>query len=179
LRPHLAILILGAIPLPLACGGKEGGSVPQERPEVRVGAPDFRKQGGITPEDIRKWEEEQERKPKGEGNYYLGYRAYQEGNYERAEDYFKKAVDLNPRMWQAWAHLGATQYTLQRYGDAEASLRRAIQIEGRYAHAHYNLALVYDRRGEKEKALRAARRAVELDKTDLDAVRLLHHLKQK
>ena len=171
-----ALFLILAVAFLSGCGGKEGGPAATEPGEVRVQIRDG-KEIVIKKEDLEKWPEKNQ--PTGEGNYVLGYMAYQQKKLDEAEAHFRKAVELDPQMWKGWGHLGATLYQLKRHTEAKASLQKAIQIEEKYAHAYYNLALVYDQLGESEKALQSCRRAIDLEPRDLDAIRLFHHLKQK
>ena len=52
---------------------------------------------------------------------------------------------------------------MRRLPDAIASYRRAIEIVPAYADAHYNLALAYERQGERRRALRHWMTYVRLD----------------
>jgi tetratricopeptide (TPR) repeat protein len=54
---------------------------------------------------------------------------------------------------------------LQRFDESVAAYRKAVTLSPRYADAHYNLALAYERRGERRPALRHWQAYVRLDNT--------------
>lgn len=175
MRHRGALLLVAAGMILSGCGS---GPEPEDPPPVEVEGTGI-SQVRIKREDVREWQEKQQRPPTGEGNFYLGYRAYHEGRFEEAIAYYQRAVEINPDFALAWGHLGATQYRLKRFAEAEESLRRAIQVDEKYANAYYNLALVLDQLGKRREALRSCRRAVELDPNDFQAARMFRHLKQK
>ncbi|HUA92187.1 MAG TPA: tetratricopeptide repeat protein [Terracidiphilus sp.] len=57
----------------------------------------------------------------------LGKLAATHGNYPEAERYLMRATELNPNNPDAFLYLGQMEYDTNRFNDAEANLRRAIQ----------------------------------------------------
>ena len=63
----------------------------------------------------------------------------------------------------AFFDLGNVLDELQRPEESIAAYRRAVALAPRYADAHYNLALAYERRGERRRALRHWQAYMRLD----------------
>jgi tetratricopeptide (TPR) repeat protein len=158
--------ISGLVLLP-ACGSEEV----QEDPHWKVHSPQY------TREEIERWYEGQQ--PTGRGNFYKGNMAYEKGDYAAALEEYQAAVRIDPSQPTYWHNLGLTQYQLGQLGEAETSLRKAIELHGMYADAHFNLALVLDRQGRVRDALGACTRALELDPLHLEASRLRAILEKK
>ena len=106
------------------------------------------------------------------------------GRHEEAVDAFTQALELKPDSAILRNNLGFEMLYLERWDEAERQLREAIRLDARLVHAHinlglllgrterydeavasfhqalpepdahYNLAGIYERRGEKQAALR-------------------------
>jgi len=63
----------------------------------------------------------------------------------------------------AYFDLGNVLDELVRFDESIAAYKRAVALSPRYADAHYNLALAYERRGEERNALRHWQAYVRLD----------------
>jgi tetratricopeptide (TPR) repeat protein len=76
---------------------------------------------------------------------------------------YRRALDLDPKLAEAHANLGAA---LHAKGDVEgtvAAFRRAIALDPKFAKAHYNLGVALCAKGDVEGAVAAFRRALDLD----------------
>jgi tetratricopeptide (TPR) repeat protein len=163
--PMMAVLML----LP-ACGSEEVREDPQD-PRWKVHSPQY------TRDEIERWYEGQQ--PTGKGNFYKGNMAYEKGDYATALQEYEAAVQIDPDQPSYWHNLGLTQFQLNRLGDAERSLRKAIELNGNYGDAHFNLALVLDRQGRFRDALRSCQKALEVEPLHVEASRLRTILKKK
>ena len=70
---------------------------------------------------------------------------YEEGNLEKAAEYFHRSVTAQPQNALAHFNLGSV---LEELGDLEESrrhLRQALQLDPAYSDAHYNLAFVCEK----------------------------------
>jgi tetratricopeptide (TPR) repeat protein len=65
----------------------------------------------------------------------------------------------------AYFDLGNVLDELERPDESIAAYLRAVELAPRYADAHYNLALAFERKGECRAALRHWRAYVKLDRT--------------
>lgn len=89
----------------------------------------------------------------------FGYSYYARGDFARAEEYLKKAAQLDPNSKRAWLNLGLVVAAQNRYDEGFQAFRRA----GSEAEAHTNLAFVMTSHGRTEDAKAAYRRALELE----------------
>lgn len=71
---------------------------------------------------------------------------------ERIEALLQKAVHLNPEFGAAYMRLGMLYAERKQYGAAVPFLQKAIATEPRLADAHYQLAQVFMRTGDRTKA---------------------------
>ena len=78
--------------------------------------------------------------------------AFHEGEEEKAEELYKKAIALEPRAKQAYGNLGALYYRQGRHEEAEASLQKAIEIDHDYVFPRCNLASMRITQGRPEEA---------------------------
>lgn len=85
--------------------------------------------------------------------------------YERAEELYRRATETDPGYVLAFFDLGNVLDELQRPEESTAAYLRAVALVPRYADAHYNLALAYERRGERRSALRHWQAYIRLDKS--------------
>jgi Flp pilus assembly protein TadD len=83
--------------------------------------------------------------------------------YARAEELYRRATEVDPGYVLAFFDLGNVLDELQRPEESIASYLQAVSLSPRYADAHYNLALAYERKGERRKALRHWRAYIKLD----------------
>jgi tetratricopeptide (TPR) repeat protein len=83
--------------------------------------------------------------------------------YGRAEELYRRATEVDPSYVLAFFDLGNVLDELQQPDESIAAYLRAIALSPRYADAHYNLALAYERQGERRKALRHWQSYVKLD----------------
>jgi tetratricopeptide (TPR) repeat protein len=91
----------------------------------------------------------------------------QMGEYDKAELYFKDAIDKDPNYAWAHAHLGATyrqMFPTGGYPQATDSLKKAIELRnGQYAWAYGQLGDTYFKMQEYNDAVRAFNQAIKLD----------------
>lgn len=109
------------------------------------------------------------------GRYLLAYRRYQE-----AEPYLKSATEVSSRAFQPFNLLARAYLGMDRFSDAEATYERASAFAG--AGEKKQLAGVYGFEGvgdgylksnQKDKAVRAYQRALELDPNNNGAAQKL------
>jgi predicted Zn-dependent protease len=95
----------------------------------------------------------------------LGTLHYHQKLYERAEELYRQATEADATYVLAFFDLGNVLDELQRPDESITAYRRAIALAPGYADAHYNLALAYERKGERRRALVHWQLYVRLDKT--------------
>jgi tetratricopeptide (TPR) repeat protein len=93
----------------------------------------------------------------------LGTILYNQRQFERAEQLYRRATIANPEYSLAFFDLGNALDELQRLPEAVDAYKAAIRLSPGYADAHYNLALAHERSNERRRALRHWIAYVKLD----------------
>jgi tetratricopeptide (TPR) repeat protein len=93
----------------------------------------------------------------------LGTILYNQRQFERAEQLYRRATIANPDYALAFFDLGNALDELQRLPEAVDAYKAAIRLSPGYADAHYNLALACERSNERRRALRHWIAYVKLD----------------
>jgi tetratricopeptide (TPR) repeat protein len=96
-----------------------------------------------------------------------------------AEEYAKKAVELDPRLPLAHEVLGELYLYQSKIDDAIAELRKELEINPGYAAAYYKLADAYSRVQKFDDAERLLQRSVWLDPTSTGPYILLGKVLEK
>jgi hypothetical protein len=100
------------------------------------------------------------------------------GKWTLAEQSFRAVTALHPSRIDAWLEFTWALAKLGKADEAEASARRAIDVDERSAPAHGNLASVLLQRGRPEEALPVITRAIELDPADEKNQMILKQVQQ-
>jgi GT2 family glycosyltransferase/Tfp pilus assembly protein PilF len=95
------------------------------------------------------------------------------GDYQKAEELYRQVLETDPINVIALLGMARVFQSNERYGDAEASLRRLLRVVPEYGAAHYHLGLVAGRRGDLTQAVSYLKKAVNLDPGNYDARRML------
>jgi predicted Zn-dependent protease len=74
------------------------------------------------------------------------------------EDLLRRAVEVDPNFWPAWFELHKPLLAADKLDEAARALEKTVALHPDHAAAHYGLAQVYARLGDREKALAARRR---------------------
>lgn len=93
-------------------------------------------------------------------HYNLGYAYIQLKQYEKAEQAFQKATDLNPKFADAYNDRGVVLEYLGRGADAMESYERAIKV-GEHSDAFFNLAHIKEKIGEYKEAIQLYQKYLE------------------
>ena len=96
--------------------------------------------------------------PRGDRNMAAVY--FQEKRYDESAKAYEKLIAQNPNDGGLYASLGGVYGAMGRYDDALAQLARAEKLEPLNPETYYNRALIYERRGDKEKAVGEYRSAL-------------------
>lgn len=89
----------------------------------------------------------------------LGFLEFESGDYESARRRFERALALNPGQHEVDYFLGVTLRRLNRPDDAIAAFERVPEGHERFAEARTQIAGVYERRGDYERAIAEVERA--------------------
>ena len=94
-----------------------------------------------------------------------GEKEYHAGNLEHSVSLYQNAIELNPRNGQAYSNLGLAFQKLNKEAEALWANRKAIDLAyGSKAHivrasSYYNIARIYENKGQWQDALRNYRSA--------------------
>jgi tetratricopeptide (TPR) repeat protein len=84
----------------------------------------------------------------------LGTIHYNQRRFEQAEEHYRRATEADPEYALAFFDLGNVLDEMQRLTEATVAYQKAVALVPQYADAHYNLALAYERQGQRRRALR-------------------------
>jgi tetratricopeptide (TPR) repeat protein len=93
----------------------------------------------------------------------LGTLYYNRGEFLKAEQLYRMATEADPEYALAFFDHGNVLDELRRLPEAIAAYKRAVALMPSYADALYNLALAYERNGDRRKALEHWTRYLKLD----------------
>ncbi len=85
------------------------------------------------------------------------------GNYEKAIEKHRRAVEMDPRHPTAYNNLGHAYEMLNRFPDARAAYQTAVEINPSLSVAHENLANILLEQNEIDNAIAELQKALELD----------------
>ncbi len=74
-------------------------------------------------------------------------------NYEKAEDYLTRTIDLNPNFTYAYIALGRVFALQNRYSDAAHALKQAIHFDPTFDRLYYLAAKYYYKNGDFKNAI--------------------------
>ena len=77
----------------------------------------------------------------------------EKGQYDRAIAYFNKAIEINPKLAEAYYNRGLVYKEKGQYDKAISDFTKAIEINPRHADAYYSRGVVYYYKKDYEKAL--------------------------
>jgi tetratricopeptide (TPR) repeat protein len=89
---------------------------------------------------------------------------------------YNHALRLNPKFTAAWLNRGILHYQAKHYDEALHDLEQALQTGADPATVHYNLALVHQARGERDKAVSCLDRVLAQSPTHPKAAALRQQL---
>jgi len=77
-----------------------------------------------------------------EEHFQQGLRMMEAQKWKEAEQEFRRVIAMGDCLPQPWGNLGMSMLIQGRYDEAEAALKRALEIEPKYEFAKHNLALL-------------------------------------
>jgi len=89
--------------------------------------------------------------------FNLAYLLESAGRWNEAEQAFRGAVDLDPKLDRAWYGLGLVLIRLRRFDEALAALKRNTELQPMSPYGWYQLARVHMDRHEPDEARRIIR----------------------
>jgi tetratricopeptide (TPR) repeat protein len=93
---------------------------------------------------------------------FLGVTTYEEKKDPATRTIFRKALDLNPNLAEAYYCLGVILSDQRRYAEAVADYQKAIDLHPDYPQAYFNLGTALNEQNKHAAAEPAFRKAIEL-----------------
>ena len=94
-----------------------------------------------------------------EQSFDLAVQHYQKGNFQKAENLYRKILEANPKHYQSLGYLGLLAKQSKKYDISKKLLEKVIQINPNLAEARNNLGLLYQELGEYQKAINCYQKA--------------------
>jgi tetratricopeptide (TPR) repeat protein len=117
---------------------------------------------------------------RGERLYVLqGKLAYSMGDYERAEQDFRAALESNPNSARARINLGSTLAVLGRSAEAAEQYRQALSQEPENLTAHYNLGHILVNAGQGAEAAKHLEPVLAANPEDAEAQELMAQAREQ
>lgn len=97
---------------------------------------------------------------------FLGLMYFQRANLMESEKSFEKATKLDPKYSEAFNHLCMVQTENKKYDRALLSCQRAVEniLYATPERAYHNMAILYEKKGESDKAIEAYKKAIDINK---------------
>jgi Flp pilus assembly protein TadD len=101
------------------------------------------------------------------------------GAFDDALDPLKRAVQLDPKSFDAWHNLGVTYFRLQRYAEARAPLEKAVALRPEFYGSVVVLGATLYMLGDDDAALPVLEKAHSLNPSDAQTTQVLEQLRAK
>ncbi|RMF73382.1 MAG: tetratricopeptide repeat protein [Acidobacteria bacterium] len=112
---------------------------------------------------VRHWLAETERHPDSAvAHFNLGLAYTCQGHVNSAEAAYRRALELDPSLVEAWVNLGGVLLLKWDFRGAVEAIERALALRDDLVIAHYNRGQAYLYLGDAERVVESNRRVVEL-----------------
>jgi tetratricopeptide (TPR) repeat protein len=98
--------------------------------------------------------------------YNMGTQALWDNRLTEAEEYLKKAIDLDPNFVDAMDHLGMVYRRQNRFAEAEEMYLRSIALNSENKVPYQNLAVVYQLQNRLNEAFELYQKIIQIDPDD-------------
>ncbi len=98
-----------------------------------------------------------------ESDMNWGREFYDEGNYEKALEYFQKVIDTKPNYVDAWRMKAKTLTELERYDLATSAYKEVVNKEPSDEESWFELGQAHREQGMREEELHAYERSLAID----------------
>lgn len=102
--------------------------------------------------------------------YSKGVIAQNKREYDKAVDYFKRAISIDDKYVQAYLDLGLVYDEKSMYDEELTVLKKAVQLDPNNSDAHYYLAWAYENEGLFDNAISAYERVLKIRPSEKDAL---------
>jgi len=119
----------------------------------------------LTPQErIKSWTRRVEESPQSAvAHFNLGLAFTDVAKMTSAENAYRKAVELNPEMVQAWVNLAGVLLLQWRFEESLEAGEKAVELDEELPLVHFNMGQAYLYMGDSEALVRCNRRVLELD----------------
>jgi tetratricopeptide (TPR) repeat protein len=90
-------------------------------------------------------------------------KTFEQKNYAMSLDVLDQVIMLKPDFAEAWNKRATVHYMLDDYSESLSDIRQALLLEPRHFGALSGLGIILDASGRKPDALKALRRALEIN----------------
>jgi tetratricopeptide (TPR) repeat protein len=136
----------------------------QERRKVEK---EIKEEPKVVPVDLKVAEEIRIRNRKrAERQRNRGFAHQKRGNIDRAERYYREAIELDPSFAAAHNDLGTVLADKGNYNEAKEAFLKALRLDPAFYRVHSNLARLFEMKGDRVKALEHWRIRAELGNPD-------------
>jgi predicted O-linked N-acetylglucosamine transferase (SPINDLY family) len=90
----------------------------------------------------------------------LGNQFFTNGDFDKAEQYYRQALTVNPLFSETYNHLGLVHKKKGNFDQAASCFQKAIELQCNYAEPHYNLGDMLDDFGKFDEAIACYRKAL-------------------
>ena len=97
--------------------------------------------------------------------------AHDSGEFDKARNLYREAVQLAPTQWDVWNNLGVLLMEDKNYLDAQRAFRKAIEIDPSNPLPHANIGTTWLDAGYASEAKSHFESALSLDENNLQALR--------
>ena len=95
--------------------------------------------------------------------FYAGLTCQNEKDYSKAIEYYRKAIELNPRIIEAYNNRGVAYGAIDEFDRAIADYDKTIELDPEYAKVYYNRGIAYMNKDEAGLAIADYDKTIELD----------------
>ena len=92
------------------------------------------------------------KKEMAQKHYKKGFAFHNDGKYAEAVTEYKKAIEKDSTLVEAYVNLASIYFVQQKYDQAQIELENALRYNPYHVKAHYNLGLILINQGKKEEA---------------------------
>src|SRR3984957_4539495 len=157
----ILLLSLGIARMASAAGGEQ--QVCDVRADYALGVEDYREAIRLHAEVVH------EHPDNALAHYHLGFAQGIMGNKTAEVTEYQRAAAVGLRNWDLFLNLGLAQLQSGDLDAATDSLRQAVFLGENHSESHFNLALVYERRGLHADAEREMLASIQLNPRQPDA----------
>jgi len=95
--------------------------------------------------------------------FQRGLDLYNQDKFDESLTAYEKAVELDPKDFEAWNNMGIDLGLLGRYDEALTAFNNAVGLNDSYAEAWYNMGVIYDFKENYYIAVQAYKKATQLN----------------